>query len=1233
MSLAGLKSEGGQHMKTDKRAIAVFISVVILFAGLPIMITRALPETPKFEIFSDGKTVNKATVAIDKKLRLTAADNIPGNFQWQIYIPQNTWANIWGENSQSIDVSYAMIANLLDKNSVDIRCKITDGKDEFLSKKVTLSADNKLISNSSINSASAPSVNIQGAEAGTEVEDDPVLTTHLITVNYFYENGMQAGTSFTAQVADGSDYKNTVKSPVVVGYKPDTEIVELDYKNVTQDFKIDVVYRPAEVKFEVRHYHQNTADDKYTLFDTDVITDRVTGSMVGSDIAKKYDGFIMLPFDQSTAIAADGSTVINIYYDRLYYLMLFNLDGGYGVEPIYARCGAPVSVDSPTKAGYKFIKWSPAVPSSMPAENTRYTAQWTPDGSVPYTVVVWYENADDSGYTSVASTIKSAQVGTEVLSGTYSTQSVNDFGEFKGRDNTHFTYNKDKAETVTVSGDGSTILNVYFSRKIYTLTFDLNGKYDSNSVAVNKPDNYKYPQLKIGDKEYTGEYTLTAKYEANISELWPTAGDFIQNLQYRKNNKSPYTEYQFQKWNGNLVSKRLTLTSDLIDAKTFTAQWNTNLTAYYLHYMFETPDGTGTVYTYNKKTYYVKESAEYSQIANTDNGDWSAKAITGFTSFFVDKDDEGGKSDGYVDIYLYYSRNKYSLILNNMGSEENLGLRYFEADLSADGNDQRVTAPSYPKGKEPGAYEFKGWYTSPTFSDDTHFDFTKAKMPPNNLVIYANWVPVIHTVTTRLTEFDAEIIDTWTVPHDTVITKSPPPPINGNYEFVGWFYNDGGIEKAFDFSMQIQKNMDLYAKWRYNKLMPYTVHYVTYVNGEAVKIADDFEGIALAGTTKTVSAKTDNELYGYYRKGYFPQISSHNLSISIDGSNEFTFIYVLKEKVNYTVKFLEAETDKVLYEDRIGSTDNAVITEEYERITGYRPDAFQKRLVLSADEQQNVLIFYYTEDSAHAPVQITHYIELPSGGYTVYQDVTDLDGVIGNTYTAEILTIPGFTFDKSVAGTLTKGKLTENGLHLRLYYELNSYPYEFRFLEMGTNNVLAAPISGNAKHKSQITENAKTIDGYTVNGEAQHTITIEIEDNKTAVKNVKTFYYVKAVNAVADLIISKSGAENIDENQSFVFRITGKGADNSQIDIKAVIHGNGSVTIKDLPFGDYTVTEETAWSWRYTPKNSPLKNVTLNSEGAQVEFFNIRTADKWLNGSWWCDNRWVNGSAKAPESH
>lgn len=108
---------------------------------------------------------------------------------------------------------------------------------------------------------------------------------------------------------------------------------------------------------------------------------------------------------------------------------------------------------------------------------------------------------------------------------------------------------------------------------------------------------------------------------------------------------------------------------------------------------------------------------------------------------------------------------------------------------------------------------------------------------------------------------------------------------------------------------------------------------------------------------------------------------------------------------------------------------------------------------------------------------------------------------------------------------------------------------------------------------------------------------------------------------VADLTITKTGARtDLDENQSFIFDVVGP----NDFKITVTINGNGSVTIKDVPFGQYTVTENTDWSWRYTPTGGPSKTMTLvANDRNEVEFENTRSWIYWLSGDGCKENQFT----------
>lgn len=113
-------------------------------------------------------------------------------------------------------------------------------------------------------------------------------------------------------------------------------------------------------------------------------------------------------------------------------------------------------------------------------------------------------------------------------------------------------------------------------------------------------------------------------------------------------------------------------------------------------------------------------------------------------------------------------------------------------------------------------------------------------------------------------------------------------------------------------------------------------------------------------------------------------------------------------------------------------------------------------------------------------------------------------------------------------------------------------------------------------------------------------------------------YYAKFEYDLADLIISKTGCEDIDENQSFLFKVEGEGFSTT-----VAIKGNTSVKITGLKVGTYTVTEITDWSWRYTNKDyvkSADITPTKPDDVYTFNFANTRSITKWLGGDAYSKN-------------
>lgn len=503
--------------------ISLVLAAVLLFTSVPF--SGIGLESNPVAIFHDGNEVVELNISQDEKKTLSAQVRLAGtlSYQWQILADAEAdlWVSIQGAGEPECAISYAVVGSLLDDaGKAQVRCKVVSGTDIYLSDPVTVTV-------SYIAPVTyAPPVEERPLLRGPAPTADPVnpdeLIVHTIVVNYLFEStGTVAFEPFVATIADGEPFSYPVKSPPVVGYKPyiqvdgawvDASTVQLDYASVTENDEITVYYRPDTVFYTVRHYWQHEEDDEYDL-ELEERKQGLTDSPV-PDCHMVADGVTALYYEHLN-IAADGSTVIEIFYDRNYYLVAFQLDGGYGVEPIYARYGYEIGVNNPTRPGWIFNRWDlvaydDAAPTELqkaeydinggkhieiPAGNLTYVANWE-RASSSYTIVYWKENAGDDLYSYWGSVhvgaVKNETTGKwepdgtvisgEVVSGeddipdsititTVNNVSVNERG--------YFTYNDLKTDkNVVVDGDGSTVVNVYYDRNYYTMSFSATGLCD-----------------------------------------------------------------------------------------------------------------------------------------------------------------------------------------------------------------------------------------------------------------------------------------------------------------------------------------------------------------------------------------------------------------------------------------------------------------------------------------------------------------------------------------------------------------------------------------------------------------------------------------------------------------------------------------------------------------------------------------------------------------------------------
>lgn len=93
------------------------------------------------------------------------------------------------------------------------------------------------------------------------------------------------------------------------------------------------------------------------------------------------------------------------------------------------------------------------------------------------------------------------------------------------------------------------------------------------------------------------------------------------------------------------------------------------------------------------------------------------------------------------------------------------------------------------------------------------------------------------------------------------------------------------------------------------------------------------------------------------------------------------------------------------------------------------------------------------------------------------------------------------------------------------------------------------------------------------------------------------------------LKITKQGG---DRNEPYVFNIYKDNVKYSEV----TIVGDGSENIEELPVGEYTIEEDTGWSWRFNPNPNYSGKVILSKDNTSgtITCTNTKNNDQWLNG-------------------
>ena len=288
----------------------------------------------------------------------------------------------------------------------------------------------------------------------------PIAGQVRLTVNYVYSNGSLAAQPWVSHVESGVSCNLTAESPAIQGFTPDQTSVSFN-DAYTTDQTVNVTYKGAIVNYTVNHYLLNVDDRKpATPADTEIVPGE-TGLTTEAK-AKEYAGFTPQAISQAT-VNADGSTVVEILYERNYYTLTWNTgENASYIAPEQVRYGAAVTKPDkdPTKVGYEFKGWE-NLQETMPAEDLVVTAKWEAAKRAAYKIIYWTETVKEGVYTVNHVINRTGTVGNSIPNGSYTVP--------KGYKTTPVAGKTDV--DVKITADGTAVKNVYYARDTYTIKF------------------------------------------------------------------------------------------------------------------------------------------------------------------------------------------------------------------------------------------------------------------------------------------------------------------------------------------------------------------------------------------------------------------------------------------------------------------------------------------------------------------------------------------------------------------------------------------------------------------------------------------------------------------------------------------------------------------------------------------------------------------------------------------
>ncbi|MFM9329887.1 InlB B-repeat-containing protein [Paenibacillus mesotrionivorans] len=632
------------------------------------------------------------------------------------------------------------------------------------------------------------------------------------------------------------------------------------------------VWKPAaDTPYTVKHIREEV-DGTYSsgggLVESETLAG-ITGTSTAAN-AKAYSGFAPGEAVQAT-IQPDGSTVVEIRYARNTYAITWVADGQTFATTPSVKFGTAVPAKpegTPVKAGYTFRQWK-GVPDIMPAKGLTVTAEFTantytvtldmacelPGVSITVTYDSPYGDAlaapERAGYhferwvnaggdtVTAASRVRTAEDHTLTAVWAVRTDTGYTVKHMKQDVEGHYPESlveaehkagitgadtaaaaKDYAgftasESVTqqaVKGDGSTVIEIRYTRNAYPLIWVADGKtleagsvkYGASLIAPEIPDKpgYRFVQWRNIQTSMPAEaLTVTAEYapcsytvtfDANGgSGLTPSVTSVTYGRTYGTLPTGVVREgYAFAGWSlGESIINGASVVAIAAD-HTLTALWDPlDGIAYTVRHYKDWGDARGEeLFLTEEKTGVAGDTTH---AASTD--------CTGFTAQPIIQKTIDGSGTTWVSVV--YTRNSYEVVWMAEGRPyQTTRVTY---------NDTVVPPASIPD--KPGYY-FAGWESYPPV------------MPANPITVEARFTALSYQVSFDKNGGFLANPNAMTVTYDQTYSElAYRIPFRAGYTFEGWQNGQGQIVTA-DSVVKTAGDHTLTAVWSLSKVT-YTVEY------------------------------------------------------------------------------------------------------------------------------------------------------------------------------------------------------------------------------------------------------------------------------------------------------------------------------------------------------------------------------------------------------------------------